>query len=157
MAVPTLTPVSQMSKVILPVTGNPEDVSGSLAFGVYSGTEEFLSGAAAQVEYTYRKLGGEILDIELSSSNVYAAYEEACLEYSYLINIHQSKNILSDALGSTTGSFDHRGNTTAGPKNVNLKYPRFQFSYAKIVSDFLSYALLNLLSLLMQTQQLGVT
>ena len=47
MAVPTLTPVSQMSKVILPVTGNPEDVSGSLAFGVYSGTEEFLSGAAA--------------------------------------------------------------------------------------------------------------
>jgi hypothetical protein len=138
MAVPTLTPVSQMSKVILPVTGNPEDVSGSLAFGVYSGTEEFLSGAAAQVEYTYRKLGGEILDIELSSSNVYAAYEEACLEYSYLINIHQSKNILSDALGSTTGSFDHRGNTTAGPENVNLKYPRFQFSYAKRVADALS-------------------
>ena len=91
MAVPTLTPASQMSKVILPVTGNPEDVSGSLAFGVYSDTEEFLSGAAAQVEYTFRKLGGEILDIELSASNVYAAYEEACLEYSYILNIHQSK------------------------------------------------------------------
>jgi hypothetical protein len=103
MAVPTLTPVSQMSKIILPAGGNPEDVSGSLAIGVYSGTEEFLSGAAAQVEYTYRKLGGEVLDIELSASNVYAAYEEACLEYSYLLNIHQSKNILSDALGSTTG------------------------------------------------------
>ena len=138
MAVPTLTPASQMSKVILPVTGNPEDVSGSLAIGVYSGTEEFLSGAAVQVEYTFRKLGGEVLDIELSASNVYAAYEEACLEYSYIINIHQSKNILSDALGSTTGSFDHRGNRTAGPENVNLKYPRFQFSYAKRVADALS-------------------
>tara|TARA_B100000287_G_scaffold111836_1_gene104220 strand:- start:337 stop:1617 length:1281 start_codon:yes stop_codon:yes gene_type:complete len=138
MAVPTLTPASQMSKVILPVTGNPEDVSGSLAFGVYSDTEEFLSGAAAQVEYTFRKLGGEILDIELSASNVYAAYEEACLEYSYILNIHQSKNILSDALGSSTGSFDHRGNTTSGPENVNLKYPRFSFSYAKRVASSLS-------------------
>ena len=138
MAVPTLTPVSQMSKIILPSEGNPEDVSGSLAIGVYSETEEFLSGAAAQVEYTYRKLGGEVLDIELSASNVYAAYEEACLEYSYLLNIHQSKNILSDALGSTTASFDHRGNSTAGPENVNLKYPRFQFSYGKRVADALS-------------------
>ena len=138
MAVPTLTPTSQMSKVILPVTGNPEDVSSSLAIGVYGGIEEFLSGAAAQVEYTFRKLGGEVLDIELSSSNVYAAYEEACLEYSYLVNIHQSKNIMGDALGSTTGSFDHRGNQTAGPENVNLKFPRFQFSYAKRVADALS-------------------
>ena len=89
MAVPTLTPASQMSKVILPVTGVTGDVSSSLAIGVYGGTEEFLSGAAAQVEYTFRKLGGEVLDIELSSSNVYAAYEEACLEYSYIVNIHQ--------------------------------------------------------------------
>ena len=138
MAVPTLTPASQMSKVILPVTGNPENVSSSLAIGVYGGTEEFLSGAAAQVEYTFRKLGGEVLDIELSSSNVYAAYEEACLEYSYIVNIHQSKNIMGDALGSTTGSFDHRGNITTGPENVNLKFPRFQFSYAKRVADALS-------------------
>tara|TARA_R100000008_G_scaffold61950_1_gene39243 strand:- start:1686 stop:2966 length:1281 start_codon:yes stop_codon:yes gene_type:complete len=138
MAVPTLTPASQMSKVILPVTGNPEDVSGSLAFGVYSGVEEFLSGAAAQVEYTYRKLGGEILDIELSASNVYASYEEACLEYSYIVNIHQSKNIMGDALGSQTGSFDHLGNLDEGPENVNLKYPRFSFSYAKRVASALS-------------------
>ena len=138
MAVPTLTPVSQMSKVILPETGNPENVSSSLAIGVYGDTEEFLSGAAAQVEYTFRKLGGEILDIELSASNVYAAYEEACLEYSYLVNVHQAKNIMGDALGSTTGSFDHRGSQTAGPESVNLKFPRFQFSYAKRVADALS-------------------
>ena len=138
MAIPNLSPAAQSSAITLPVTGNTEDVSGSLAIGVYSGTEEFLSGAAAQVEYTFRKLGGEVLDIELSASNVYAAYEEACLEYSYILNIHQSKNIMGDALGSTTGSFDHRGNRITGPENVNLKYPRFEFAYAKRVADALS-------------------
>ena len=150
MARPTLTPVSQTSKSILPVTGNADDVSGSLAIGAYvkytdsnnntftTGTEAFLSGAAAQVEYTYRKLGGEVLDIELSASNVYAAYEEACLEYSYIINIHQSKNILSDALGNTTGTFDHRGDVITGPEGVNLKYPRFEFAYARRVAEGLS-------------------
>ena len=45
---------------------------------------------------------------------------------------------MGDALGSTTGSFDHRGSQTAGPENVNLKFPRFQFSYAKRVADALS-------------------
>jgi len=138
MAVPTLTPDSQTSKVILPQTGSVTDVSGTLPFGVYSGTGDFLSGAAAQVEYTYRRLGGDVLDIELSASNVYAAYEEACLEYSYLINIHQSKNVLSDALGQTTGTFDHTGQRVTGPENVNLRYPRFQFSYARRVSDALA-------------------
>ena len=138
MAIPNLSPAAQSSAITLPVTGNAEDVSGSLAIGVYGGTEEFLSGAAAQVEYTYRKLGGEVLDIELSASNVYAAYEEACLEYSYILNIHQSKNVLSDALGHTTGTFDHRGDRISGPENVNLKFPRFEFAYAKRVADALS-------------------
>ena len=107
MARPTLTPVSQTSKSILPVTGNADDVSGSLAIGAYvkytdsnnntftTGTEAFLSGAAAQVEYTYRKLGGDVLDIEVTAQNVYAAYEESVLEYSYMVNMYQSKNVLS--------------------------------------------------------------
>ena len=89
MAVPTLTPKSQMSKVILPATGTYEDVTAAnLPFGIYgiNGAlfdANFVSGAYDQVKYTYRKLGGDVLDIELKAQNVYAAYEEACLEYSY--------------------------------------------------------------------------
>tara|TARA_R110000824_G_scaffold8295_8_gene37451 strand:- start:5739 stop:7064 length:1326 start_codon:yes stop_codon:yes gene_type:complete len=142
MSQPTLQPVSQMSKVILPATGTAGSVSASLPFNVYGDNADFIEGASMQVAYTYRKLGGDILDIELKADNVYAAYQEATLEYSYLLNLHQSKNILSDALGNTTGTFDHGGNLKAGPlktaltgTQVALKYPRFEFSYARRVAD----------------------
>jgi len=138
MAVPTLTPASNTSASRLPVTGNVSSVSAALPFGIYSANTDFLSGAAEQVAYTYKKLGGDILDIELKADNVYANYEEACLEYSYLINTHQAKNVLSDILGYTTGTFDHDGSLKTGPSNLNLKYPRFEFAYARRVTDAIS-------------------
>jgi hypothetical protein len=46
-----------------------------------------LSGAADQVAYVFKKLGGDVLDIELTPANVYSAYEESVLEYSYQINL----------------------------------------------------------------------
>ena len=109
MAIPTLTPASQVSAVILPRTGSASDVSLQTPIGVYDASTDFLSGAADQINYTYQKLGGDVLDIELTTGSVYAAYEEAVLEYSYIVNMHQSKNILSDILGMTTGTFDHDG------------------------------------------------
>ena len=62
-------------------------------------------------------------------------YEDAVLEYSYLINVHQSKNILGSALGGTTGSFDHKGEVTAGPTNAQLKYPKLNFEIAFKIGD----------------------
>ena len=108
MALPTLTPSSQISKSILPATGTAGNVADTLPLSIYSASVDFLSGAAEQVAYTYKKLGGDILDIELKASNIYANYQEAVLEYSYLVNLHQSKNILSDVLGQATGTFDHQ-------------------------------------------------
>jgi hypothetical protein len=139
MAFPTLTPASQMSKSILPPTGTASSVAETLPLQVYSTSTEFLSGAADQVAYTYRKLGGDVLDIELKEQNVYANYQEACLEYSYLVNLHQSKNILSDVLGQTTGTFDRDGERLTGPEGVNLKFPRVMFEYARRVSDGFSF------------------
>jgi len=139
MALPRLTPESQMSKSILPITGTASEVASSLPLGMYSGSADFLSGAASQVAYTYKKLGGDVLDIELKASNVYANYEEAVLEYSYLVNLHQSKNILSDVLGQATGTFDHNGDKLTGPDDVNLKFPRVMFEYARRVSDGFSF------------------
>ena len=144
MALPTLTPKSNISVSVLPETGSTENVSDALATGAYT-TAQFLSGASSQVTYVYRKLGGDVLDIEIKEENVYAAYEEACLEYSYLVNIHPSKNILSDVLGNTTGTFDHRGNLQSGElssslsgTHVQLKFPSFNFAYAKRVADGIS-------------------
>ena len=135
MSLPTLTPISQTSAIILPVTGNTVNVTGALPLGVYSGSAEFVSGAAAQVAFTYKRLGGDVLDIELTEGNIYANFEDAVLEYSYLINIHQSKNILGSALGGTTGSFDHTGEITTGPTNAQLKYPKLNFEIAFRIGD----------------------
>tara|TARA_R100000008_G_scaffold19975_2_gene10312 strand:+ start:2113 stop:3384 length:1272 start_codon:yes stop_codon:yes gene_type:complete len=137
--VPTnLNPKSQTSAVILTSTGSTDDVANAVPFGVYTGSSDFLAGASLQVSYVYKKLGGDVIDIELTTANVYSSYEEACLEYSYIINLHQSKNALSDALGDTTGTFDHLGGLIAGPGNANLKYPRFKVSYARRVGDGLA-------------------
>jgi hypothetical protein len=153
MAVPTLTPKQQTSIIVLPVTGTHYDTSeawGSIAglpYGIYTGSADFCSGAVDQVAFTYKMLGGDVLDIELSASNVYASYELATLEYSYIVNNHQAKNVLGDFLGATTGTFDHDGELKAGELSsslsgtqASLKMPKFTFSYSKRISDGLASA-----------------
>jgi len=145
MSVPDLDPKSQTSAVVLPATGTLTSVTGTLPYGIYSTSGDFVSGAADQVAYVYKKLGGDVLDLEITEGNVYASYEEAVLEYSYLMNIHQSKNVLSDFLGNTTGTFDQDGelkdgdlkNTLSGT-HVTLKFPEFNFGYARRVADGIS-------------------
>jgi hypothetical protein len=144
-APPTLTPVQQTSPYVLPSTGSTDNVTGSTPYGMYNNSTEFVSGAASQVAYTYKMLGGDVLDIELTEQNVYTAYELAVLEYSYIINNHQAVNSLSDFLGATTGTFDHNGELESGAlsssldgTHVALKFPKFKFSYANRVSDGLA-------------------
>ena len=133
MAVPTLTPASTLSAVVLPSAGNLGDVASALPFGIYSNSAAFISGAADQVAYVYKKLGGDVLDIELTTGNVYAAYEEAVLEYSYLVNLHQAVNALPSMLGKSTGSFDQDGEITnsLSSSNVALKYPKYSLDFAR--------------------------
>ena len=145
MSVPGLTPSSNSSKVILPITGTPDNVnaaSNPLPFGFYMqgpDHQAFASGASDQVGFVYKKLGGDVLDIELTQFNVYAAYEEAVLEYSYLVNIHQAKNSLNNLLGATTASFDEDGQIVEGHalsgSNVEMALPRYTFDYTRRVAE----------------------
>ena len=130
-----LQPISETSAVILSSTGSADAVAAAVPFGVYSAAQKFLTGAALQVNFVYKRLGGDVVDIELTNANVYSAYEEAVLEYSYIINIHQGKNILSDALGKVTGTFDHLGNSVTGPSGSNLQYPKVTLAYANKIGD----------------------
>ena len=137
MSLPTLTPASNTSAIILPKTGSTANVAAACPIGVYTASAGFISGASAQVAYTYKKLGGDVLDLEITEQNVYANYEEACLEYSYLVNIHQAKNSLGSALGAATASFDHKGEVTSGTGSAT-KYPKFRFDYAFRLGDTFS-------------------
>lgn len=150
-ALPVLTPVQTTPITVLPATGTLTNVASNLPLGIYGDSTSalystaFISGAADQVAYTYLKLGGNILDIELQEQNIYALYEEAVLEYSYIINLHHAENVLSDMMGGTTGSFDQDGiiqsgtlSSSLGGASLALKYPKFGFAYARRVADGLS-------------------
>jgi len=141
MSKPTLTPSQTTSVITLPVTGTTAIASITTPLGMYTGETDFLSGAFDQVAYTFKKLGGDVLDIELTEETVYANYEEAVLEYSYIVNQHQAKNVLSDLLGTSTGSFDSDGTLKDGTLKTSLsgtgvqqRFPRFEFAYARRIA-----------------------
>ena len=137
MATPTLLPASQTSAVILPSGSTAAEAdAATFPFDVYTDDQFFLSGASDQVAYTYAKLGGDVLDIELTKEQVFSAYQEAVLEYSYILNVHQVKNSIGDLLGAKTGSFNEEGQlqNTASLEDVALKFPKFKFEYARRVA-----------------------
>ena len=148
MATPTLTPSSNTSTVALTSTGSYSvaNTATNYPYGLYVDSSSdlydanFVTGAVEQVTFIYRKLGGDVLDIELDQKNVYSSYEEAVLEYSYIVNIHQSKNILHSSLGATTGTFDSDGQRTdsLNSASIETKYTKFKFGYAKRLMDHAS-------------------
>ena len=147
MATPTLTPSSKTSAVALTSTGSytVASTAANYPYGLYADStsslydSNFVTGAVEQVTFTFRKLGGDVLDIELDQKNIYSSYEEAVLEYSYILNIHQSKNILHSSLGTVTGTFDSDGQRTdlLSGSSIELKFPKYHFSYGKKVMDHL--------------------
>jgi hypothetical protein len=139
MALPVLTPASTTTVVRLSASATAaEAATASYPFNIseYKTDQYFLTGAAEQVAYVYKMLGGDVLDIELTNQNVYTAYQAACMEYSYLVNIHQAKNALPSMLGATTGTFDSEGHLLSGPtgSSVALKFPRFQMQLPRNVA-----------------------
>ena len=93
MAATTLTPSSKTSTAALTSTGSyaAAATAANYPYAIYSDTSSglydanFVTGAVEQVTFVFRKLGGDVLDIELDQKNVYSAYEEAVLEYSYIV------------------------------------------------------------------------
>ena len=126
-----LQPLSTTSAIVLTSTGSAIKVATSLPFGAYTGSAEFITGAVAQVAYVYKKLGGDVVDIELTPSNVYAAYEEAVLEYSYIINLHQGKNALGTMLGNIAD-----GLTSYAGMGGDVRYYSASFSPATGQQDY---------------------
>ena len=72
MAQPTLTPASSTPTNILPSASLASSAfTFSYPFGIYGSggpleSQYFASGASDQVAFTYKKLGGDVLDIELT-------------------------------------------------------------------------------------------
>lgn len=148
MSVPVLTPKQQTSAIILPVTGTFSNVVSSLPLGIYADNTDFISGAVDQVAYTYKMIGGDVLDIEITEGQVYTAYEDAVLTYGYLVNLHQAKNALGTLLGSPTGTFDSDGEIKSGSAlfdlvnqngSLSLAYPMYDITAVRDIADAFSH------------------
>lgn len=102
--------------------------SGSTPFGVYDSDTTFQTDADKMVVFVKRKLGDDILSVELTKKQIWANLEEACFEYSNILNQYQAKSTLLNYLGYSTGS--QSGLEAAFPRE-NLEYlARFADPYA---------------------------
>ena len=72
-------------------------------FGVYDNDEHFQEDAEGVVLYVKRRLGDDILSVELTNKQIWANFEEAALEFSKQINAHQAESYMSNILGLSTG------------------------------------------------------
>lgn len=108
--------------------------TGSTAFGLFDTDADFVSDADRVVKYIAVKLGGGLpgadpaedethVQVELTSKDVYTCFEEACVEYSAIVNANQAKSSLAAFLGSATGTLD--GGQNRYP-NMSLEWARRQ-------------------------------
>lgn len=82
----------------------PYFVPGSTPFGIFDNDIEFAKDADKVADYVRKKLGEPVMQVHLSSTQIYAAFEEAGLEYSAMVNSYQAKSVLASFLGSPTGT-----------------------------------------------------
>ena len=98
-------------------------------FGFYDNEVDFKSEADNMVTFVKRKMGDDILSVELTKKQIFANFEESVLEYSSILNQYQAKSQLANYLGFPTGSI-LSGSEEKFPRD-NLEYlSRFAEPYA---------------------------
>ena len=73
-------------------------------FGFFDTDADFQKEADSLVSFTKRKLGDDILSVELTKKQIWACFEESFLEYGRIINEADAKSQLGNLLGYPTGS-----------------------------------------------------
>lgn len=78
------------------------DVINPTPFGFFDAEADFQSEADSMVLFVKRKLGDDVLSVELTKKEIWACFEEACCEYAR--HIHETKitSELTNVLGLPT-------------------------------------------------------
>ena len=79
-------------------------ISNPTPFGIFDSDTEFVTEADNMVTFVKRKMGDDILSVELTKKQIFGNFEEATLEYSSILNQYQAKSQLVNFLGFPTGS-----------------------------------------------------
>lgn len=83
---------------------NFENTVNPTPFSIYDSESDFISDADNIVTFVKRKLGDDVLSVELTKKQIWGNFEEATLEYSSILNQYQAKSQLVNYLGFSTGS-----------------------------------------------------
>lgn len=75
-------------------------------FSFFDSDTDFQAEADSMITFVKRKLGDDILSVELTRKQIWGCFEESTLEYSSIINQYQAKSQLANLLGGATGSLD---------------------------------------------------
>lgn len=75
-------------------------------FGFFDSDADFQTEADSMVTYVKRKLGDDVLSVELTKKEIWACFEEATCEYSRLIHETKIVSELTNVLGASTGSIN---------------------------------------------------
>ena len=108
--------------------------SNPTPFGIYDNDSAFKTEADNMIFFVKRKLGDDILSVELTKKQIFGNFEEATLEYSSILNQYQAKSQLVNYLGFPTGSADEPHMASGSQEKLprdNLEYlSRFAEPYA---------------------------
>lgn len=83
-------------------------------FAVFDADVQFQSEADSMFVYVRRKLGDDLLSVEITKKQVWTNLEESVFEYGKFVNEYMTRSQLSNMLGNSTGSL-------TGSEN---RYPR---------------------------------
>lgn len=92
-------------------------------FGFFDNDTVFQSEADNIITFVKRKLGDDVLSVELTKKQIWATLEEATLEFGSILNQYQAKSQLVQFLGMPTTGSD---GTMSGSQG---KYPRENLDY----------------------------
>jgi hypothetical protein len=80
------------------------NTSNPTPFAAFDSDTQFQSEADSMFTFVRRKLGDDILSVELTKKQVWACLEESVFEYGKFVNEYMAKSQLSNMLGGATGS-----------------------------------------------------
>jgi hypothetical protein len=76
------------------------------SFGFFDSDPAFQSDADKIINFVLRKLGEDVLSVELTKKQIWTCFEEATLYFNAIMIEYQAKSNLSYLLGTPTGSID---------------------------------------------------
>jgi hypothetical protein len=97
-------------------------------FGVFDLETDFISEADKMIVFVKRRLGDDILSVELTKKQIWANFEEACFEYGSILNQYQAKSQIVNWLGYATGTLS--GSEQMYPRESLEFLTRFAEPYA---------------------------